>query len=150
MSTNESCAACGKGSDDLKTCKACKTVKYCGRACQASDRRRHRKLCKQQAAELFDKALFASPPVPECPICFLPFPLDSEMSTFQQCCGTAVCNGCIYAVAIKTRPPPCPFCRAPASSSGAEVVQRLEQRMEVDDADAINEIACSLYSIKYT
>lgn len=142
MSTNESCAACGKGSDDLKTCKACKMVKYCGRACQAADRRRHRKLCKQQASQLFENALFAPPQTPECPICFLPFPLGSGMATFQQCCGTAVCNGCIYAVAIKTRPPPCPFCRAPASRSGAEVVQRLEQRMEVGDAEAMNEIAC--------
>ena len=46
------CAACGKVSDDLKKCDACKLVKYCNRECQATHRRAHKKTCKKRAAEL--------------------------------------------------------------------------------------------------
>jgi hypothetical protein len=36
---------------------------------------KHKKLCKQRAAELHDEALFKEPPPKEdCPICFLPMP----------------------------------------------------------------------------
>ena len=32
------CAACGKGSDDLKGCTACKLVKYCNASCKKKHR----------------------------------------------------------------------------------------------------------------
>ena len=49
---SEVCAACGKASDSLKTCISCKLVKYCNRECQISHWPKHKKLCKQLAAEL--------------------------------------------------------------------------------------------------
>ena len=51
-----SCASCGKQSDALKTCTACKSVKYCGRECQTAHRKHHRKACKNRARELAEEA----------------------------------------------------------------------------------------------
>lgn len=51
-----SCASCWKQSDALKTCTACKSVKYCGRDCQAAHRKAHRKACKAKAKELAEEA----------------------------------------------------------------------------------------------
>jgi len=52
------CANCGKGeeeSDNLKTCTACKLVKYCNRDCQIAHRSQHKKACKKRAAELIQR-----------------------------------------------------------------------------------------------
>ena len=48
------CANCGKGEEssiDLKSCAACKLVKYCCRDCQIAHRPQHKKECKKRAAE---------------------------------------------------------------------------------------------------
>jgi hypothetical protein len=59
----------------LKACKSCMLVKYCNRNCQQNHWPKHKKPCKQRAAELHDEALFKEPPSKEdCPICFLPMP----------------------------------------------------------------------------
>ncbi|EJK49722.1 hypothetical protein THAOC_31369, partial [Thalassiosira oceanica] len=57
------CANCGKGSDDeggvkLRDCTACRLVKYCGVDCQGAHRKRHKRACKQRAAELKDEQLY--------------------------------------------------------------------------------------------
>jgi len=49
------CANYGKGeeeSNNLKSCVACKMVKYCNRDCQIAHRPMHKKACKKRAAEL--------------------------------------------------------------------------------------------------
>jgi len=74
-----SCANCGtdeKGEGiSLKACKSCMLVKYCNPTCQRNHWPKHKKPCKQRAAELHDEALFRDPPPKEeCPICFLPMP----------------------------------------------------------------------------
>ena len=46
------CAACGKAGDNLKACTACHLVKYCNRDCQKLHWPKHKKECKQRAAEL--------------------------------------------------------------------------------------------------
>jgi hypothetical protein len=44
--------------------------------CQRNHWSKHKKGCKQRAAELRDETLFKDPPpMEECPICFLPMPL---------------------------------------------------------------------------
>jgi len=45
------CAACSKSGDHLKACTACHLVKYCNRNCQILHRPKHKKECKQRAAE---------------------------------------------------------------------------------------------------
>ena len=52
INSMSTCAACGKASDNLKACTACRLVKYCNRDCQISHRAKHKKECRKRAAEL--------------------------------------------------------------------------------------------------
>ena len=138
--TTASCAACGKGGDGLKTCTACKLVKYCSIACQQAHRPQHKKECKRRVAELHDEALFKPPPSrEECPICFLELPLYSNMQVYKSCCGKIICEGCSFASAEHSGDdrPPCPFCRKPATRSKEEGTRRMQRRMGLNDHNAI-------------
>ena len=97
--------------------------------------------CKKRAAELHDEALFKEPPPPEdCPICFLPLPLDPRKSTFKSCCGKLICSGCIYAMLDEARGRGkiglCAFCRTPSATSDEEGVRRIKKLIEADHAYA--------------
>ena len=48
----ESCSACGKESDTLKKCTACKCIWYCNVACQMRHRSEHREKCNRIKKEL--------------------------------------------------------------------------------------------------
>ena len=149
MSTNNTCANCGKGeenSGDLKACTACKLVKYCNRNCQIAHRSQHKKACKKRAAELHDAELFKEPPRPEdCPICMLPPPLYHNHTgiVFHSCCGKDICNGCIYAMAetggknMKL----CPFCKTPPAESDEEQMKRTNKLMGKGNARAYQMLA---------
>ena len=147
--TMATCANCGKGeesSGDLKACVACKMVKYCNRECQIAHRPQHKEACEKRAAELHDEALFKEHPPPEdCPICFLPLPLDTSESVFQACCGKNICLGCIYAMRVEARGRGkvnlCAFCRTPATTSEGEEVKRMKKLVEADHAFASNNLA---------
>jgi hypothetical protein len=55
------CAHCGKAEETaakLKTCDACKLVKYCSRDCQIVHCPQHEKACKNGEAKLCEEALF--------------------------------------------------------------------------------------------
>ena len=148
IDTNDNmCANCGKGEEDsisLKSCTACKMVKYCSRDCQKAHRPQHKKECRKRAAELHDEALFKQPPQAEdCPICYLTLPSLEKGRRYQACCGKIVCSGCIFAVDEMTSGDfLCPFCRAPALSSDEEMMEREKKRVEVGDAQAIHNLAC--------
>ena len=136
------CADCGvEGGASLKICKSCMLVKYCNPTCQRNHWPKHKKPCKQRAAELRDEALFKDPPPKEdCPICFLPMPaeliccislqpattlsvpiydlvIDNEglaekdMKIFYSCCGKYICNGCIYSLIQSGHAMTCPYCK---------------------------------------
>ena len=123
-SSMSKCAACGKGGDNLKVCTSCEQVSYCNAKCRNSHRSKHKKECKQYAAEkrnknaairaevdaiskklasieISDEELFADPPPKEdCEICFLPMPYSQSCgvhTTYQVCCGKTLCNGCMRA-----------------------------------------------------
>ena len=138
------CANCGKGeesSGDLKACAACKLVKYCSRDCQIAHRPLHKKACKKRAAELHDKALFKEPPPPEdCPICFLPLPLDVSQTVFKSCCGKLICRGCIYvmdeAAHGRGKIGLCAFCREPVATSEEEDIKRTKKLLKASSAQA--------------
>lgn len=95
------CANCGKGeeeSDKLKSCNACKLVKYCNRECQIAHRSQHKRECRKRAAELHDIELFKQPPAKEdCSICFIRLPSLKSGSKYYSCCGKTVCSGCTFA-----------------------------------------------------
>ena len=134
------CANCGKGeecSGDLKSCTACKMVKYCNRDCQIVHRPQHKKSCKKCTAELYDEKLFKEPPPPEdCPICFLPLSFLGGQKAFHPCCGKIICNGCIYAMVENERAYLCAFCRTPKARSDEEEAARAKKLMEKGNADA--------------
>ena len=139
------CANCGKGeesSGELKSCTACKIVKYCSRDCQRAHRSRHKKECRKRAAELYDEKLFKQPPpqFEACPICLLRMPTLDTGRRYYSCCGKVICSGCVYAGAKMDGNVDqlCPFCRAPAPSSDEEAVERAKKRVEVGDALAIH------------
>jgi TPR repeat protein len=148
MSTNDTCANCGKGEessgDNLKACTACKLVKYCNRECQIAHRPQHKKECKKRAAELYDELLFKKPPPPEdCPICMLPPPLyeDHTGITFYACCGKNICNGCECAMVESGEKDICPFCRTPPAKSEEEDVERVMKQTEKSNAHAFHTLA---------
>ena len=94
----ELCASCGKegNSDDMNTCNKCKTVKYCNAACKKKHRKKHKKACERRVAELHEEALFKEVERDECPICFLPMPIDGDENSFKSCCGKTICNGFVF------------------------------------------------------
>ena len=151
MSTDITCANCGKGeesSGDLKACTACRLVNYCNRECQIAHRPQHKKACRKRAAELHDEMLFKEPQPPkDCPICMLPLPLDRGQLNYQLCCGKIICNGCIHAMVMeeirrgkkKEEWGMCACCRTPPHSSNEEVIERLAKLMDNDgNADAFD------------
>jgi len=141
------CANCGKGGEgedniQLKSCTACKSVKYCNKECQIAHRPQHKKECKKRVKELHDEKLFKVPPPNEdCPICFIQVPLRHTGSKYMACCGKRVCSGCIFANA-KLLGDLCPFCRAPSTTSDEENNERLLKRQKVGDAMAWWVLGC--------
>ena len=86
------CANCGAAEVDdviLEECNDCDLVKYCSDNCREDHREEHDEECKKRQAELYDKTLFTQPDSShhgECPICFLPLPIDIQKTTIQPNC----------------------------------------------------------------
>ena len=91
-----------------------------------------------------DIALFQQQSTPsedcECPICFLPLPLNNAEISYQSCCGKLLCVGCIYGVAARDDQISCPFCRAPDATSDEELIERIKKRAGANDACAIHQL----------
>ena len=143
--TSSCCAECGEegGGVSLKLCKSCMLVKYCNANCQRNHWPKHKQVCKRRAAELRDVALFKDPPPKEeCPICFLPIPVEfvscvslpdatilsvpiydfanehvelaaEDSEVYYPCCGKTICQGCVYSSSRKSgNHDKCPFCNS--------------------------------------
>ena len=120
----------------MNSCNKCDLVKYCNAACKKKHRHKHKKKCEKRVAELYDEKLFREPPPREdCPICFLPLPLDDQV-TFKSCCGKLICRGCIVAMVESKGADLCAFCRTPNPNSNEESVKRIMKLMEKGNADA--------------
>ena len=147
MKQTNACAQCGKEGGNLNTCNKCEIAKYCNAACKKKHRSKHKKACERRAAELHDEALFKEhPPREECPICFLPLPLNTGESVFQSCCGKLICSGCIVAMMKETRgrgkkKDLCAFCREPSPSSEEDEVKRMKKLVDVGNAHACYNLA---------
>ncbi|KAK1733468.1 Sel1-like repeat family protein [Skeletonema marinoi] len=136
------CASCGTAEVDdikLKTCTACKSVRYCSVKCQRDHRPQHKRACKKRAAELHDEILFKQPSsyLGDCPICFLPLPLDETKSTMMTCCSKVICGGCYHSNDVRIHQASlertCPFCRHPAPKSKDEEIKNIMKRVELND-----------------
>ena len=150
-STMLRCANCGAAEGDdikLKTCTACKSVRYCGVKCQKKHRPKHKKACKERAAELRDEILFRQPEsthLGDCPICCLPLPLDLDKLVYMQCCSQTVCQGCNHANQLREMrgrlENKCAFCRAPLAKSEKEAERKNMDRVEANDPVAMYQLA---------
>jgi tetratricopeptide (TPR) repeat protein len=172
------CADCGSvagGGVSFKACKACMLVRYCNSDCQKNHWPKHRKVCKQRAAELRDEALFKDPPAKEdCPICFLPKPTkliccmslppatitsvpindfaiaNEELANkgteeYYSCCGKGICGGCIYSFYKFGNDDKCPFCNADQDKTDGELVEEMMKRVEANDANSIYALGTYYY-----
>jgi tetratricopeptide (TPR) repeat protein len=140
------CANCGIAEVDeikLEDCDGCDLVKYCGDNCKDEHQEQHKEVCKNRAAELHDKKLFSKPDGNhrgECPLCFLPMPLDPTKSTFYPCCSKIICYGCDYVNAKSNGGDNCPFCREPGTGDDEENTKRMMKRVKANDPAAIREM----------
>ena len=147
--TDMCCASCGNAEGDevkLKTCAACKLVRYCSVKCQKEHRPQHKARCKERVAELHDEILFQQPEsshLGDCPICLLPQSLNHEDATMMTCCTKIICDGCKFANMVHEMEAnlesKCPFCRKPEPKSKAECIQSRMKRIEKNDPVAIRE-----------
>ena len=138
------CANCGVAEVDdiqLEDCDDCDLVKYCGDKCKEDHREKHEEECKKRAKELHDKELFTQ----ECPLCFLPMPLDPRISWFKSCCSKTICDGCEYAHHVHNGSKTCPFCREPVASD-EENKKRIMRRIKANDPAAISEMGTERYN----
>ncbi|EJK49801.1 hypothetical protein THAOC_31286 [Thalassiosira oceanica] len=144
------CANCGLVSSDtvkLKSCTACRLVKYCGVDCQRAHRKQHKKECKRRATELKDEQLYSQgherPEGDFCPICTLPIPLPmGEHSTINVCCMKRICYGCDVA-AQKRGMINCAFCRTPyphPDNHDADSLTMIRARVTKKDPEAIDHL----------
>ena len=144
------CANCGVAEvDDIKLmdCDGCDLVKYCSDKCMEEHREQHEEDCKKRKAELNDNKLFTQPDrtyLGECPLCFLPLPLDVGKSSFYRCCSKIVCDGCVYAHERSNGGDRCPFCREPRADA-EENTKKAMKRIKVNDPAAMREMGARLY-----
>ena len=141
------CANCGAaGSDDIKLmdCSACHLVKYCSVKCQKGHWPKHEKECKKRAAELHDEILFKQPEsnhYGDCPICYLPLPLDPQKATMNSCCSKRICNGCNYANQKREDEgrlqKKCALCRTALPKTDEQNIEQVRKRIEVNDPVAM-------------
>ncbi len=103
---------------------------------------------RADADELHERQLFTQPEetnLGDCPICFLPLPIDLGKSMFRTCCSEIICLGCVYANAMsnkhdRVKAARCPFCREPASCSDDEAHKRTMKRIKANDPAALREM----------
>jgi hypothetical protein len=144
------CANCGVAEVDdikLKDCDGCDLVKHCSDKCKGEHREQHEEECKERKAELHDKQLFTQPDGShrgECPLCFLPMPLEMKKSTYYPCCSKIICGGCDYANDINNGGERCPFCREPMADAEENTKRELE-RIKANDPAAAREMGTERY-----
>ena len=121
------------------------------RKCQGQHREQHEEECKNRKAELdelHERDLLTQPEstyLGECPICFLPMPLDLELTILQNCCSKLICRGCIYANFMSNGTQNCLFCRTPASTSKEEAWKKNSKRSDAEDPVAIRQAGILKY-----
>ena len=148
------CASCGIAeSDDIKltTCAAnCNLVRYCSVACQEHHRSQHEAVCKKRVAELRDDLLFTQPDSNDCPICFLPLPIDKMKRRLMSCCSKVICDGCIHAgitrlIVNGSLQGLCPFCRHAPPATKEEAHANVMRRADSNDPAALFQVGSIHY-----
>lgn len=82
--------------------------------------------------------LFAPPPMrSDCPICFIPLPIECDEYGQSPCCGNTICCGCLDFIEKQDNESSraCPFCRALPTKDDEEHLARSKKRVELGDAE---------------
>jgi hypothetical protein len=147
------CDNCGIAEGDeikvLEERTVCHSARYCGDKSRITQEE-----CRKRKDEIHDKKLFTQPDethLGECPICFLPMPLDPQKSFFRTCCSEIICQGCLYANAKsnihdKAKAGSCPFCREPWPKKKGEFRKRLMKRVKANDPAALCHMGGKCYT----
>ena len=142
------CSACEKKSNTLKKCNGCKCVWYCDKKCQNKHRKEHKKVCRRILKELDKQGgkldlgteldvgpLGKLPPREECPICMQVLPIHDSLHAYFACCGKSICGGCSHQHLMKNGGrATCAFCRTALPETDAEILARVDKRVERKDA----------------
>ena len=145
------CANCGIAQVDevkMEECNHCNHVLCGSELCRVVHRQKHKQEYKKRKVELHDDDLFRQPGsthLGECPICFLPMPLEGGKWSFLPCCSSNICKGCIYAHCISSGNINCPFCREPPAEDGEKWDKRMMKRIKANDLAAMREMGTRLY-----
>ncbi len=145
------CANCGiAGVDDIKLedCDGCDLVKYCSDKCKEENRQQHEEECQKRATELRDDDLFTQQERShhgECPLCFLPMPLDNPKCMFHSCCSKIICFGCVYAHRRSSGGNRCPFCREPLVNEEEQRKRMMKRVKANNDPAALCQMGFMLY-----
>jgi len=124
-------------------------VRYCCDGCQELHREQHEEEDCKKRYELHDKELFEQPEKTcygECPLCFLPLPIDQRKSSFYSCCCKSICKGCEIAYYKSSGHSNCAFCREPALDTEEENYKRVMERVKANDPAALNQMGRSRYN----
>ena len=124
----------------MKICGACERDRPDGAYSEEQrGRRQSSRRCEECVAEGSELVLMkkgrARSEEDDCPICQLPLPLDPTQTTFNVCCMTLVCGGCILS-ARKRGMGHCPFCRT-SPPKESQVVSMIQKRVNAGDPVAI-------------
>ena len=81
----------------------------------------------------------------DCPVCFLPLPIDERDSQIFNCCSKVVCYGCMCESTLRGGSSDCPFCRTPLPSDDQERIRRLRSRVGARDPVAMWQLGMKLF-----
>jgi len=147
------CSKCGIAEVDdfkLKKCPTCDLVQYCSDDCLQDHWLTHEAVCKERAAELRDEILFRQPEsthLGDCPICFLPLPIDIDKSVMMACCSKIIRQGSVCAhFSIRQKEERLNvICRHPPPTTKEEEDRDRMKRVEANDPIAMCQMGWRRY-----
>jgi len=80
----------------------------------------------------------------ECSICFIPLPLEEKYTTFMNCCGKTICEGCLFKDMWKEiekgkQRHLCAFCRKPTNEGN--YIKDMKKLMKNNNPEAFIQMA---------
>mmetsp|Transcript_15521 Transcript_15521/g.35725 ORF Transcript_15521/g.35725 Transcript_15521/m.35725 type:complete len:277 (-) Transcript_15521:136-966(-) len=122
----------------MKICGACQQSLPDGAYCEAQrGLRQSNRRCEECVAACNPLKVMkhgrTRPMSDDCPICQLPLPHDDRDSSWQPCCLSVLCDGCILAAKERGMLSCCPFCRAPMPKEIEVIVATIEKRVDAGD-----------------
>ena len=130
----------------------CQSVRYCCDKCREEYRKEHEEECRNWKGWLHDRKLFHQPDetnLGDCPICFLPLPLDYTKWRVNSCCCKMICKGCHFANRMRENEQGleqrCAYCREPLPDTQEEIEQNKMKRARANDPAGLFDMGSKHY-----